>query len=161
VPYPWWWWLLAAIAALLIGWFIWWWRRRRRGAAEAPRDPYAEATAGFQRVERLRLIESGEPGRHAALMADVVRRYLADRIDGASLAHTSGELLAAVRGAPTVSYDALDRLFADVDPVKFANGPISDERALAVGGAAKQIVKDEHERAAAIATAAAQTERAA
>ena len=93
-------------------------------------------------------------------MADVVRRYLADRIDGASLAHTSGELLAAVRGAPSVSYDALDRLLVEVDAVKFANGPISDERALAAGNTAKQIVKDEHERAAAIA-AAASTERAA
>ena len=78
-PIPWWWWALAALAALLIGLGIWWWRRRRRRAAGPTGDPFADAQAAFERIERLRLPEAGEPGRHAALMTDVVRRYLAGR----------------------------------------------------------------------------------
>jgi hypothetical protein len=95
-------------------------------------------------------------------MADVVRRYLADRVDDASLAQTSQELLAAVRGTPTISYDALWRLLADVDPIKFAAAPIAIERAISLGEEAKQIVKEEHARAAAMAAAVpASGERAA
>jgi hypothetical protein len=126
-------------------------------------DPFVDANAAFDRIERLRLIDAGEPGRHAALMADVVRRYLSQRVDDASLAQTSGELLAVVRIAPSVPYDALRSLFESVDPVKFANAPLSAERARAIGEDAKTIVREEHQRAAALAVAeaAAEKERAA
>jgi hypothetical protein len=118
-PIPWWWWAVAAaVIATALG--VWWWMRRRREASTATEDPYAGATAAFERVERLGLIGAGEPGRHAALMTDVTRRYLAERIEGASLALTSQELLHAVRGAPTVSYDELRRLLDKADVVKFA-----------------------------------------
>lgn len=152
-PIPWWWWAVAAAVAAAIGLGAWWWARRRRGTAAATGDPYADATAAFERVERLSLIGAGEPGRHAALMTDVTRRYLADRIDAASLAQTSQELLRVVRGAPTVHYDALHRVLDDADAVKFAAAPISPDRARAVGEEAKAIVKQEHERAAAIEAA--------
>lgn len=145
-PAPWWWWALAALAALLVGLGVWWWRRRR-GTPEHTGNPYADATAAFERIEKLRLLESGEPGRYAALMTDVVRRYLSERLEQASLAQTSGELLSAVRGAPTVSVDALRALLDAVDPVKFANAPVSTDRARALGTEAKSIVKAEHERA--------------
>lgn len=162
-PVPWWWYALAALAALLIGLGAWWIVRRRRGIAAGPRDPFADASAAFEKVERLRLIEAGEPGRHAVLMADVLRRYLADRLDVASLAQTSGELQVAVRSVPSVPHDALRGLFESVDPVKFANAPIGAERARAIGEDARAITRDEHERAAslAIASAATDTERAA
>ena len=162
-PTPWWWWALAALAALLLGLGAWWIVRRRRGIAGGPRDPFLDATAAFERIERLRLIEAGEPGRHAALMADVLRRYLADRLEGASLAQTSDELQVALRGEPTVPHDALRGLFESVDPVKFANAPIGPERARAIGEEAKLITRDEHQRAAslAVATAATEKERAA
>ncbi len=161
-PTPWWWWVLAALATVVLGVSAWWWMRRRRRGAGTATDPFAEAIASFTRVERLRLIDAGEPGRHAALMTDVVRRYLAERVDGASLAQTSQELLAAVRGRPTLSYDALRRLLGDVDPIKFAAAPIAAEKARTLGDEARQIVKEEHERAAAIAAAAPATgERAA
>ena len=153
VPIPWWWWAAAAAALAAIGLGAWWWARRRRGSATAIGDPFADATAAFERVERLSLIGAGEPGRHAALMTDVARRYLADRIDDASLAHTSQELLRVVRGAPTVQYDALHRVLDDADAVKFAAAPISPDRARAVGEEAKAIVKQEHERAAALEAA--------
>jgi hypothetical protein len=162
LPIPWWWWLVAALAALIVGLLVWWLARRRRGPVGLPGDPYADAEAAFQRIERLRLPEVGEPGRHAALMADVVRRYLAARMPSASLALTSGELLAAVRGVPTVSYERLQRLLAAVDPIKFAAAPIRPDDAKSLGAEARAIVRAEHEQAAAAAAAtAAQARRAA
>lgn len=162
-PTPWWWWALGALAALLIGLLAWWIVRRRRGVVAGTGDPFVDANVAFERVERLRLIDAGEPGRHAALMTDVMRRYLAERLGVVSLAQTSGELLAAVRGAPTVPYDALRALFDSVDPVKFANAPLGADRARSIGEEAKAIVRDEHQRAAALAVGetAAEKERAA
>lgn len=156
-PIPWWWWALAALAALLIGLGIWWWRRRRRRDVGPTGDPFADAEAAFVRIERLKLPEAGEPGRHVALMADVVRRYLAGRLEAASLAHTSGELLAAVRGVATVPFDNLRRLLDAVDPVKFGAAAITPQRARELGDLARSIVRDEHARA----ESAAQAQRAA
>jgi Domain of unknown function (DUF4381) len=147
-PVPWWWWALAAAAALAIGLGVWWWRRRNRDVGETG-DPYADAEAAFARIERLRLPDAGEPGRHAALMADVVRRYLAHRHPVASLANTSGELLAAVRGIESVPFDRLQRLLHEIDPVKFAAAPVPAARARELGDDARAIVREEHEAAAA------------
>jgi len=149
-PVPWWWWVLAAVAALGIGLLAWWWIRRRRRLGIVIRDPFADAEAAFARIERLRLPEAGEPGRHAALMTDVVRRYLAARHEAATLAHTSGELLAAMAGAQTVPFERLQRLLAEVDPVKFAAAPLASQRAREVGDEAKAIVREEHARATAV-----------
>jgi hypothetical protein len=161
-PIPWWYWLVAAVAALIIGLLAWWWARRKRGGASTG-DPYADAKSSFERVEKLRLIEAGEPGRHAALMTDVLRRYLSKRFDAISLAQTSHELLSAARSVPTISSEALRTLLSAVDPVKFAAAPLDADRARAIGEEAKTIVREEHERAAAIALAesAEKKERAA
>jgi len=148
-PVPWWWWALAALAVLAIGLLAWWWIRRRR-VARPTGDPFADAEAGFARIERLRLVEAAEPGRHAALMTDVVRRYLAARHADATLAHTSGELLATVRGVPTVPVERLHRLLDEVDPVKFAAAPLATQRARELGEEAKAIVREEHARATAV-----------
>lgn len=153
---PWWWWLAAALAAIAIGTGVWWWVRRRRGEPGPTGEPYADAQRAFDRIERMRLVDAGEPGRHAALMTDVARRYLADRrLEGASLAMTSRELLDALRGAPTISHERLARLFTRVDAVKFAASPIRTDDARALGAEARAVVRAEHEQAAAIATAAA------
>lgn len=152
-PIPWWYWLIAAVSALIIGLLAWWWARRNRRSGAAG-DPYADAIASFDRVEKLKLIEAGEPGRHAALMTDVLRRYLAERFEMISLAQTSGELLDAVRGVPTVSYEPLRTLFSAIDPVKFAAAPLGADRARSIGEEAKTIAREEHDRAAAIALAA-------
>lgn len=149
-PIPWWWWALAALAVLGTGLLIWWWTRRRRGLGKPTGDPFADAEAAFVRIERLRLAEAGEPGRHAALMTDVVRRYLAARHDAATLAHTSGELLAAMAGVPTLPVERLQRLLDEVDPVKFAAAPLASQRARDLGEEAKSIVREEHARATAV-----------
>ncbi|HEY2065541.1 MAG TPA: hypothetical protein VGG84_06250 [Gemmatimonadaceae bacterium] len=156
VPLPWWYWLAAALLALL-GLGIWWWFRRRRTDVGDTGDPFADAEAAFDRIEKMRLVDAGEPGRHAALMTDVARRYLASRIPGASLAQTSRELLAALRGAPTVSHERLASLFDAVDPVKFAAAPIRGDDARRLGDEARAIVRAEHEQAAQLAAAAAAT----
>ena len=159
-PTPWWWWALAAAAAAILGLFAWWWaRRRRRGVADTG-DPYLDAIAAFDRVDALGLIAAGEPGRHAALMADVLRRYLSQRIESVSLAHTTSELLDALRGAPSLSYEAVRSLLASVDPVKFAAAALSPDAARSIGASARELVRAEHEYAKAAATAAGQ-ERAA
>ena len=149
-PIPWWWWALAALAVIATGLLVWWWTRRRRRLGISTVDPFADAEAAFARIERLRLAEAGEPGRHAALMTDVVRRYLAARHGAASLAHTSGELLAAVAGVETVPAGRLQRLLDEVDPVKFAAAPIAAQRARDLGEEAKAIVREEHARATAV-----------
>jgi hypothetical protein len=148
-PVPWWWWALAALAAIAVGLLVWWWIRRRR-VVRPTGDPLADAEAAFARIERLRLVEAGEPGRHAALMTDVVRRYLAGRYEAATLASTSGELLATVRGVPTVPFERLLALLDEVDPVKFAAAPLAAQRARDLGEEAKAIVREEHARATAV-----------
>ena len=157
-PVPWWWWALAGLAVLAVGLLVWWWIRRRRRAARPTGDPFADAEAAFARIERLKLPEAGEPGRHAALMTDVVRRYLAARHASASLAQTSGELLAVMRGVQTVPFDRLRRVLDEVDAVKFAAAPLTLARARELGEEAKAIVREEHARAVA---AEAQPEQAA
>ena len=157
-PTPWWWWALGALVALVLGLLAWWLSRRwgRRKAQTA--DPYLAAGVAFGRVERLRLIEAGEPGRHAALMTDVVRHYLSERIEGVSLALTSAELLAALRGSATVSSGELQAVLSEVDAVKFAAAPLAADRARSIGEEAKAIVRAEHTRAEALAQAAATPE---
>jgi hypothetical protein len=152
-PIPWWWWVAAAVAALVIGLGIWWWRRRRRLAQGPTGDPFADAEAAFERLERLRLVDAGEPGRHAALMTDVARRYFADRFKHASLANTSRELEIALRGVATVPLDRLGRLLAAVDPIKFAAAPVSAAQARSLGAEAREIVRAEHEQAVKVAAA--------
>ena len=152
---PWWLWLAIALAIVALAGLVWWWRSRRRGSTAPTGDPYADAERDFERVERLGLVAVGEHGRHAVLMTDVLRRYLAARGTGATLAHTSGELLVTLRGAPTVAHDQLQPLLERVDAVKFARAPLGGNEARAIGTDARAIVRHEHERAAAIAAAVA------
>ncbi len=152
-PFPW-WWLLLALAIIGLGLGIWWWRRRHARALPPPGDPYGDAEHGFDRVEKLRLVEAGEAGRHAALMTDVLRRYLTERVEHASLAHTSAELLAAVRGAPGVPYDRLERLLREVDLIKFGAAAVTPAGARALGNEAREIVRAEHQHALAVTAAA-------
>src|SRR5260221_14672021 len=80
-------------------------------------------------------------------MTDVVRRYLSERLEDVTLAMTTRELLAAARGAPTVSFDQLEELLEAVDPIKFAAAALTADRARALGATAQGIVRDEHDRA--------------
>lgn len=165
---PWWIWLvLAAIAALIIGLLWWWWRRRRRRPVIAlVVDPYTRAQQEFDRIDALGLLQAGERGRYVALMVEVLREYLAGRIEAATLAHTSSELMLALRGQPTIPFDRLGRVLTDADLVKFARRAVSGDRAAEFGRDARAIVQHEHEadlaaKAAAAAAVAAAKAKAA
>ena len=145
-PVPWWAWAAIALAALaLLALLVWLWRRLRRRRGRGPAlvvTPYDAAQREFARIEGLGLVDAGERGRYAALMADVLREYLAGRIAGARLSLTSRELVAAVRDRESVPAARLEPLLREVDEVKFARRPISAERAREVGREARSIVAD-------------------
>jgi hypothetical protein len=142
---PWWYWLLAALAAIgLIGLFWWWWRRRRKRKQGEVEDPFADAEAEFERVERLGLVEAGERGRYVALMVEVLRTYLSRRIPEAHPSLTTGELLIAVRESRLVPVNRLALVLADADLVKFARRATTAERARELGGEARGIVAAVH-----------------
>lgn len=138
---PWWWWGLVALAALGVVGALWWlWRRRRRPAPRVVRSARDEAEEAFARVEALELVASGERGLHVALMADVVRDFLARILPAAAPSLTSSELLLQLRGDARLPLARLTRFLQDVDLVKFAAFPIDAERAQAVGREARALV---------------------
>lgn len=164
---PWWWpWLpilLAVALLLLLLW--WWWRRRRRNRPAAPEPSAIEyAEREFARVEALGLLDAGERGRFVALMVDVLRDYLARRLPAAEVSLTSTELLGALRMGPsrrTVPLDRLAPLLAEADLIKFARRPVARDRAEALGGEARAIVRDVERARAAEEAALAAAEAAA
>lgn len=139
VPFNWlpWLILLAVLLLAAIAWWLWRIYRRRRGA---PLDPYAEAEREFGRVEAMRLVDAGEGERHAALMADVMRKYLAARIPEIALSQTSSELIAASASIHTVA-SGLGELLWHADLVKFARNRITPADALEIGRRARAIVQ--------------------
>jgi hypothetical protein len=132
-------WLIALAALVLaaIIWRVWVWYRRRQ---LAPVDPFTAAEREFARIEAMGLIQTGEPERHAALMSDVMRAYLAARVPDIEPSHTSSELLAA---APEIHVAAkgLGELLWRTDLIKFAGLRLTPGEADDVGAAARGIVR--------------------
>jgi hypothetical protein len=142
-----WWlrWLLLALALLaLLALLLWlarrWWRARR--AAGKPDAAYAAALAAFERLDRLNLVASGEPGRHVALAEEILRDYLAARLPEATPSRTSSELRAALASRVEVPHERLAALLDTTDLVKFAAWPIAPAPAIAAGREARGIVDD-------------------
>jgi hypothetical protein len=127
---------LALLAALML-WRIWVWYRRR---SERALDPFAKAQREFARIEALGLIVGGQPARHAAMMSDVLREYLAGRVEEIARSHTSSELLAnadRIRSAAP----GLGELLWRTDLIKFAASDVTGDEAERLAGAAKSIVR--------------------
>jgi len=139
VPFNWLPWLILPVVLLLaaIAWWLWRLYRRRR---DATLHPYAEAQREFGRVEAMRLVDAGEGERHTALMADVMRKYLAARIPEIALSQTSSELIAA-SGSIHLVASGLGELLWDADLVKFARNRITPADALEIGQRARAIVQ--------------------
>lgn len=155
-PFPWWLWALIAAAVIGLIWLFWWWRRRRRAPKLVPSiDPYQQAEADFERIEKLALLDAGERGRYVTLMIEVLRDYLAARHRRAPLSLTSTELQRAVRDVSSVPQDRLSRVLIDADLIKFARRAVSTDRARDLGREARAIVAAEHAAIAAEAAAAA------
>lgn len=143
-PFPWWLVLLAALALALA---LWWWRRRRKQAPPpiVPAvDPYDRATADFDRIEAMGLLDAGERTRFVSLVIEVMRDYLASRYPDARLSLTSRELVSLLRRRPAVSTEALARTLHDADMAKFAGLALVEDRARAVARDARAIVDNEH-----------------
>ncbi len=140
---PWWMWVLAALAAGALLWLAYWLWKRRRRRAPVPVDPWEEAERDFARVEALGLVAAGERSRHAVLMVEVLRDYLAAVIEDATPSLTTSELLGRLRGSvlPTKRMAAL---LAEVDLVKFARRPLGAERALELGREARALAGAAH-----------------
>ena len=143
MPGPWWWpWLPILLAAALLGALLWWWwRRRRRGRTAVTIDPFDLAEREFARIESMGLIEAGERGRFVALMIEVLRDYLAGRLDAAHPSLTSSELIAAIRHVSGVPGNRLDALLREADLIKFARRPVTADRARELAKEARAIVR--------------------
>lgn len=161
---PWLRWLLIALGTIALILLAWWlWRRWKAGrrTAVGDVDAYAYAQREFERIEALGLVEAGERGRFVALMADVMRDYLARRVPGAHPSLTSTELLESMRGAPVVPTDRLASVLGEVDLVKFARRPVDAEQARLLAREARTVVADVEQADAAARQAAAQQQQAA
>lgn len=139
-------WLLAALLALLLALFVWWlWRKLRRREQQLP--PFEHAEREFERIEALQLPEREEGARHVALMTDVLREYLAARIEEASSSQTGWELLRAMRASDLGGWDApmqarAEKLFARAEVAKFAAVRIPPDEARTLGAEARALVRE-------------------
>jgi hypothetical protein len=143
-PFP--WWILAAVlAAIAVALGLWWWmRRRRRPKPAIVVDPYARALKELRRIEAMGLIDAGERTRFIALLVEVLRDYLAARYSDASLALTSRELIARLRGHDAVPREQLARMLHEADLAKFAAWSLSEERARGLARDVRGIIDHEH-----------------
>ncbi len=140
---PWWMWVLAVLVAGALLWLGYWlWKRRRRRAPVAV-DPWDEAERDFARVEALGLVAAGERSRHAVLMVEVLRDYLAAVMEDATPSLTTSELLGRLRGS-LLPAQRLAALLAEVDLVKFARRPLGADRALELGREARALAGAAH-----------------
>lgn len=143
--YPWWLkWLLLALAILLAAVLAWWlWRVYRRWK-NRPVHPAALAQREFHRIEKLGLPDRNEGALHVALMVDVMRNYLAARVDGVRASHTSSELVAATRAAGVLDQQwsaGLAELLHQTDLAKFAAWRVDAVRARELGADARAVVE--------------------
>ena len=129
--------LAAALVAAALLWRVWVWYRRRKNA---PLDPFSAAERDFARIEAMGLVQSGEGERHAALMSDVMREYLAARVPGIERSQTSAELLGSSREIHSAAAGIGELLWA-TDLVKFAARRISPEEGERLGSAARATVR--------------------
>lgn len=138
-PFNWLPWLmaLAALVAAGLAWRVWIWYRNRRNA---PLDPFSAAQRSFARVEAMQLLQAGESGRHAALMTDVMRDYLAARVPEIERSHTSSELLSAGGRIHAVA-GGLGELLWRADLIKFAGARIARDEGEEIGVKARRVVE--------------------
>jgi hypothetical protein len=162
-----WWPWIALVAAIIAAVLLWWAWRHYRNRPKAPVDPYVRAQREFERIEKLRLIEEGRAALYLALVVDVVREYLAARVQGVRRSDTTTELLRAMQPHDGVEAE-LPALLERADMVKFAKAEVSSDEARAVGVATREVIdhvearlNPESEPAKRAARAAATKERAA
>jgi hypothetical protein len=136
------WVLIAAgfLLAILVG--IWLQRRGRRGPR--PIEPAVQAQRAFGKLAALDLIGAGEPARHVATSADILREFLATRAAATGLGLTTAELMRALAGDSCVPLHRVSELLAAADDVKFAEANVDAPAAEGFGAEAASIVSEVH-----------------
>ncbi len=129
--------LAAALAAAALLWRIWVWYRNRKNR---PLDPFGVAEREFDRINAMLLIESGDGERHAAMMSDVMRDYLAARVPEIERSQTSSELLASA-GDIHAAAGGMGELLWRTDLIKFAGMRVPADEAEKLGTTARGIVR--------------------
>jgi hypothetical protein len=136
-----WWWLLLGFAVLVLAGG--WWLQRRAGQGPPPDiAPIRTAVAAFDALDALGLPASGEPGRHAAAAAGILRQYLAAREPRAALGHTTAELSRVLREQTAVPEYRVTALLDAIDALQFAQQPVDTTRARALAAEARAIVDE-------------------
>ena len=147
----WWQWMLGALALFTVLYLLNRWRTRPRVEQVVDQTPLSRADAAFARLDARRLVDAGEGGRHVALVAEIVRRYMADVEPSLTLSLTNAELLAIAAPMAAIPQRQLMQLLQQVDAVRFGGMRITSATAQRVGGMAREIVR-EIERARASST---------
>lgn len=134
------WWplifLAAAVALAELLWWIWKWYRARRNA---PRDPFDVAREEFDRVDAMQLPAKGEPERHAVLTSEVMRMYLAAKVEQARASDTASELSRHVMEVGLADA-TMRKVLEEADLLKFARARISADASVQLGRNARAIV---------------------
>ncbi|MEO8576195.1 MAG: hypothetical protein ABI556_05835 [Gemmatimonadales bacterium] len=138
-PFNWLPWILLAAALVAAGllWRLWIWYRRRKNA---PIDPFSAAELEFDRIEAMQLVQAGQPERHAALMSDVMREYLAARVPGVRRSDTSSEMLSSSNEIHSAAA-GIGELLWRTDLIKFAGLKVNPDEAERLGASARKTVR--------------------
>jgi hypothetical protein len=157
-------WPWIAGGLLLLALVLWMLRRRLRrrpAIAHAGTGALAHAKRDFARIDELALIDAGERGRYVALHVDVLREYLAARIPDAARSLTSTELLAVLRADAPVPLPRLVPVLAAADLIKYADRPVTANKARELAAETRGIVDSAEEAVLHRAQTATKPEKAA
>jgi hypothetical protein len=135
-----WWPLIILAIAIALGELLWWIYKRYRDRKNAPRDPYEVAIQEFKRVEAMQLTTKGEPERHAVLMAEAMRVYLAAKVPTAHISNTPRQLIENVYLAK-LGDDTVREILEETELLKFANARTTPDAATRIGQGARAIVE--------------------
>jgi hypothetical protein len=138
-----WWfpWLPIALLLLALASLGRWWYDRR-AISMATVTPGESALSELDRIASLGLIDAGEPGRHVALASDVLRNFLAARLDEAPCSLTSAELATVLADGRLLPVERIAGTLRAADLVKFARSPLSEATALRIGMEVRALVHE-------------------
>jgi hypothetical protein len=138
-------WIVVGVVGLVLATWLWLRRRRRmRDEVEGPTvDAWRDASAAFEAVDALGLLEAGEPGRHVIAYVDVLRAYLARRFPVLDPSLDAPSVARALRDMdfPAAPH-ALNALLARDTEIRFAHAPLDADEAATLVTAARTIARD-------------------
>jgi hypothetical protein len=139
----WQWWILIAVGFVVAG-ILGLWFQRRAHRPPAPIEPVVAARRAFGRLDALDLIGAGEPAKHVAASAGILRNFLAMRNASAGTGLTTAELLAVLHVDGAVPSHRVETVLATADAIKFAAQGVDAASAEALGAESLAIVSEIH-----------------